>query len=259
MFPNTTRLHSMVTRCLAVLVLGVPNAKADVKSLAQLIAQATATHPAIQAQQALTGATQEGVRSARWQYYPTPSITVQGTKASATDMAYAGDTQVTVLALSQPVWTGGRIESGVSKALAYAQSANASLADTRQQLAIRVVQSYGDWLAANRKKTAYELGQRQHQRLKEQVERRIQEGQAAASDMALAQGRLASLQADLSLAATQEQVSLTRLSQLLGQTITAESLTPNVAQALQLDTGLSELLAMAQAHAPSLSRSRSRR
>ena len=225
--------------------------------LLHLIQDTVGAHPAVKAQRNLMGAAQEAVSGARWQYFPTPSISVQGVKARGTDMAYAGDPRVAVLGISQPLWTGGRIEAGIHKAQAQAVGASASLEETQQQLAIRVVQAYGDWLSARRKKTAYQLGQAQHTRLKDQVARRIQEGQAAASDLALAQGRLASLQADLALAITQEEVSLARLSQLLGQPIATQRLSDAPGQSLAHEQGLSQLLALAQARSPSLSRARS--
>jgi adhesin transport system outer membrane protein len=225
--------------------------------LSHLLWIAAHSHPSVAAQQALVGAAQQGVTNARWQYFPTPSISVQGAKASSIDPSYAGDSSVTVLALTQPLWTGGRIEAGVDKAQASALGAAASLAETQQQLAIRVVQAYGDWLSAHRKKMAYQVGQAQHIRLKDQVARRIYEGQAAASDMALAQGRLASLEADLALTITQEEVSLSRLSQLLGRTVRGPSLAMSPAQPMPTALNVSELLIQAQDYSPALSRARS--
>lgn len=226
-------------------------------ALSDLLSQTVTTHPAIQAQQALVVAAVQGVSNARWQYFPTPSISLQNAKTGSADPAYAGDASVTVLVLTQPLWTGGRIGAGVDKAQAYAQGANASLAEAQQQLAIRVVQAYGDWLSAYRKRLAYQVGQAQHIRLKDQVARRIHEGQAAASDLALAQSRLASLEADMALAATQEEVSLARLSQLLGQPVSVKSLTSSLAEPLPNSLSVSDLLAQAQDYSPALVRARS--
>jgi outer membrane protein, adhesin transport system len=124
-----------------------------ISELHDLLFNAVATHPSIQTQQALIGAAQQGLSNARWQYFPTPSLSVQSAKASSTDTTYAGDARVTVLALNQPLWSGGRIEAGIDKAQAYALGAQASLTEAQQQLAIRVVQTYGDWLSAYRKRT----------------------------------------------------------------------------------------------------------
>lgn len=239
---------------------GLAFAQTDVNprlDLQALIALATTTHPAIQAQQSLVGAAQEGVTSARWQYFPTPSVSVQNAASDGKDLSYTGDKTVTILGLNQPLWTGGRIEAGIQRAQANSQSAAASLAESQQQLALRVVQAYGDWLSAYRKRAAYQVGQTQHIRLKDQVARRIHEGQAAASDLALAQSRLASLEADAALAATQEDVSLARLSQLLGQPLAPQSLAAAPAQPWPVLGGACDLLAQAQAQSPALARARS--
>jgi adhesin transport system outer membrane protein len=184
-------------------------------------------------------------------------VSVQNSLNPQSVAGFSGDSRVTVLALTQPLYTGGRLQAGVDKAEAVAKGASASLAEAQQQLAIRVVQAYGDWLSAYRKRLAYEMGQAQHTRLKGQVERRIHEGQAAASDLALAQGRLSSLEADLALAFTQEEVSLARLSQLLGQTVAVQSLTDSLAKALPVGPNISDLLAQAQSYSPALARARS--
>ncbi len=243
-----------------VFMSGLAFAQADAGlrlDLRDLLTMAITNHPAVQAQQSLVSAAEQGVSSARWQYFPTPSVSVQSAKSSSTDPAYAGDSRVTVMALTQPVWTGGRIEAGVDKAQANAKGATASLAEAQQQLAIRVVQAYGDWLSAYRKRMAYQVGQAQHIRLKNQVSRRIEEGQAAASDLALAQSRLASLDADMALSITQEEISLARLSQLLGQTVVAASLTASLAEPLSIPVSVSDLLLQAQGSSPALGRARS--
>jgi adhesin transport system outer membrane protein len=225
--------------------------------LVELLASAARSHPTVTAQHAMLAAAQQGVSNARWQYFPTPSISLQGAQASSSDTAYSGDSRVATLALTQPLWTGGRIEAGVGKAQAYAQGAHASLAEAQQQLAIRVVQAYGDWLSAYRKRAAYQVGLDHHTRLKDQVARRIHEGQAAASDLDLAQSRLASLQADMAMANTQEQVSLSRLSQLLGQTVISTALAVSPAQAWFIPLEAQALLGKAQAYSPALARARS--
>ena len=143
-----------------------PHQKINAQSivLSELLELTVRHHPAVLTQKSFVAAAQQGVINARWQYFPTPSISLQGAQASSSDPSYSGDSHVTVLALSQPLWTGGCIEAGVDKAQAYAQSANASLAESQQQLAIRVVQAYGDWLSAYRKHAAYQVGLDQHTR-----------------------------------------------------------------------------------------------
>jgi outer membrane protein, adhesin transport system len=186
-------------------------------SLVGLILAAHASHPALRSQQALLGAAEAGVESARWQYFPTPSLSVQAAGTGQGDAQYAGDRSVTVLALSQPLWTWGRLDAAQDKALAQRDAARASHAEAGLGLALRLVQTWGEWQAAQARLEAYEAGLRHHERLLHQVQRRLDEGQAAASDLGLAEGRLAALRADAAQAGLQEAAARERLAVLSGQ------------------------------------------
>ena len=80
---------------------------AQSQSLPQLLEAATASHPSVRNQQAQQRAALKGVDAAKWQFFPTPSLSVEGVNASKDDPSYAGDAQVTYLRLQQPLWTGG--------------------------------------------------------------------------------------------------------------------------------------------------------
>jgi hypothetical protein len=45
--------------------------------------------------------------SAKWQYFPTPSVSISRVKASTTDRSYFGDDKVIKLGLNQTLWAGG--------------------------------------------------------------------------------------------------------------------------------------------------------
>lgn len=186
-------------------------------NLPQLMALALASHPALRSQQALLGAAEAAVESARWQYYPTPSLSVQAAGVTQGDTQYGGDRNVSVLSLSQPLWTWGRLEAGQDKAQAQRDAARASHDETRLNLALRVVSTWGEWQSAQGRKQALDAGLRHHDRLLRQVQRRLEEGQAAASDLGLAEGRMAALRADLSQASLQEAAARERLALLSGQ------------------------------------------
>ena len=110
-------------------------------SLPQLIATVLATHPAVQGQRAQLQGAQAGVDSARWQFYPTPSVSVETAAAGASDRLYQGDRLVTTLRLQQPLWSGGRLGAGTDKAEATLAANQATLDDTRLQLGLRVLQA----------------------------------------------------------------------------------------------------------------------
>ena len=146
------------------------------QSLETLILDALATHPSTQSQRAQVASAMAGVESARWQFYPTPSVSLENAATRSTDALYQGDQRVTTLRLQQPLYTGGRLSAGADKAQASLAQSQAALEETRMQLALRVLQSYGDWLAAHLKTQASQKSAKTHARLRDQVQRRITEG-----------------------------------------------------------------------------------
>jgi adhesin transport system outer membrane protein len=201
-------------------------------SLPQLLIAVLATHPAVQGQRAQLQGAQAGVDSARWQYYPTPSVSVETAAASAADRLYQGDRLVTTLRLQQPLWSGGRLSAGTDKAEATLAATQATLEDTRLQLGLRVLQAYGDWWGAQAKAQALARSLATHERLRQQVGRRIQEGVSAQSDLVQAVARLEAVSAEAAAARAQGEVALARLAQLLGGTVDGATLAAGLASGL---------------------------
>jgi len=193
-----------------------------------------------------------GVDSARWQFYPTPSVAVESASASSTDSAYSGDKTVTILRLQQPLWTGGRLTAGLQKAEANVTANRAIQEDTRQQLALRVVQTYGDWLGAYLKILSTEKNMLVHVQLRGQVKRRIEQGMSSKSDLIQAVARLESLISDLTVVRTQQDIALSRLGQLIGRPVATSALSSALAAPHPMNIGLAMLLKQAQSINPSI-------
>ena len=225
---------------------------AHAQVLEQLIAAALASHPSTQGQRAQLASAEAGVDGARWQFYPTPSVTAETASASATDRLYQGDNRVATIRLQQSLWTGGRLGAGLNKAEAGVSVSQAALEDVRQQLGLRVVQAYGDWYSAHLKALAIEKSQETHLRLREQVKRRIGEGASSESDLTLAVVRLESIVADAAAARTQRDISLARLGQLLGRAVDGASLLGSPAEPRDLRGATQALLDQALAINPAM-------
>ena len=144
----------------------------------------------------------------------------------------------------------------MDKTQAQAISAAAGYEETQLQLALRVLQSYGDWLSAHQKLVAFKKGVELHERLKAQASRRMEAGQAAPIDLAFAQGRLATMVAEMATMQTQEHIALVRLSQLSGQPLMPNVLAANTPKPLPLIALPEELLARADTASPVLARYR---
>ena len=184
--------------------------------LGALVGQALLSHPALRGQQGMAQAAQAGVEGALWQFYPTPSMSVEQAGSQSNDPSYRGDNRIITAGLRQPLWTGGRLTSNLAKAQAQVLAARADLEATRQQLALRVIQAWSEAVTAQNKWLAWEQSRATHVRLLAMVERRTDEGASANADVALARSRLASVDADRLLAQAQRDSALERLRLLIG-------------------------------------------
>jgi adhesin transport system outer membrane protein len=255
--------HRFILRALAaaacVLALGAavaqPAGGPPEGGLPQLITAALAHHPSQQGAAALVAAARVGVAAARWQYYPTPSASVQALAASTEPTPGANRVTATI-GLSQPLWTWGRLDAGVDRAQGQADAASAARAESAQQLALRVTQLYGEWRNAHARRLAYGEGLQVHERMLALVRRRADEGQAAATDVVLADSRLAALQADAAQADAQARSALDRLAVLTGRPLSDAALAAEPTQPWPLAEDWPALLARAEQVAPGLARLR---
>jgi len=210
------------TKLAAVLLCGavvLASPWGHAQTLPELVTGVLRTHPSLRAQQALGESAKQAVEGAEWQFYPTPSIGFEQVAPDQADPNYPsyGDKGVTTLRIQQPLWTGGRLTAGLTKAQSGVAVSQATQDGVRQDLALRVVQIYADWLGADLKTQASEKSLRAHQTLQAQINRRIAGGASSRSDLTLLLGRTQQTEADLSSAKAQAQSALGRLRQLLGR------------------------------------------
>jgi len=216
----------------------------------QLINKSLLTHPLILSSQSEVTASQADVESALWQYYPSPAVQV--TTADATSSrTLTLNKPTTILSIEQPLWTGGRLTGGVDKAAANLNDSQEGLQQTRRDIALRVIQAYGDWYAANLRIQAWEESLATHFRLKGSVTRRFEEGVAANSDKKLAESRLESVIADLASTRAEEHVALSSLSQLAGEQIIRENIL-SLPSIPVLETNLDTMLQQAMTLSPAV-------
>jgi outer membrane protein, adhesin transport system len=180
-------------------------------------------HPSLRGAAAKNDAAQQSVEAAKWQFWPTPSLGFESVQ-DGRSQAVQGDKTVGVFKLQQPIWTGGRLTSGLQKAETSALVAQADTLELRQALASRVVQAWSEAVVALRKLDAQRQSLERHQRLLQMVERRLAEGASAQSDAALARSRIELLQADIQLIEAQRDSAFDRLRLLTGKSLNAKDL-----------------------------------
>ncbi|PUE48505.1 hypothetical protein B9Z45_16135 [Limnohabitans sp. 2KL-17] len=239
-------------------VLGSTSAlaqKTEVDHLRALLQAAVTDSPVIRARESEVGAAQSEVQTARWQFWPTPSISVQKPDKA---LVIGTDSSVQILSLKQPLWTGGRLEAGVALASARQQVAQAAQQETRRDIALEVIQAYGDASTAKARVQVQEASLAVHKKLLEQIRRRAREGLNVKSDSALAESRRDAVLADLEFAKVALTISREKLRTLVGREVAEKLLVPGellppqteteacIQQALQTDPSLQRMQAEAR-------------
>lgn len=212
------------------------------KELKQLLTQALQDHPTLKAREAEVRGAQSGVDAARWQYWPTPTVSVQTPDRA---LIKGTDRQVALVGLKQPLWTGGRLEANSAQVQSKKDAAMAQVLEVRRDIALELVQAYGEAVTAYAKMQAYEETQITLQRLLEQIRRRAQKGVSLQSDIDLAEGRRESALADLQNAKLALDAALERLQTLVGRHIEVELQPGQILLRGEMGLALAEELIMA--------------
>lgn len=204
-------------------------------------------HPDILAKRADLDAARAGQDAARWQYFPTPSLQIRQQEKGE---------QVSVAALQQPVWAGGRLDAGLDAANARARSAGVAIAEAQYALALRLTSQWQAWLQARGRAEALAAGVRLLNVYAQTVHQRIQGGVSPEVDRELVQSRLAQAQADLAAAQAAERSAVSQLSQLVGSPLRSSDIDPGTGAGLPaFNVPAFEVLAeQAVARSPALQR-----
>ena len=226
------------------------------QNLPTLISTALMSHPSIASQKAQMQAAEIGIETAKWQYFPTPAVSTERANAASGDPFYGGDKNVTTVRLQQPLWTNGRLTAGKEKAQASLAYETADLNETSLQISLKVAQAYADFLASHWRMQSTEQSLATHQKLREQVQRRMELGVQSDADLQLAQTRLDSVRSDLSAARARVETYAVRLKQLIGQPINLGELLANLSSPLALSVSQDMALEAALAINPTIQKAR---
>ncbi|KAA0968439.1 TolC family protein [Aureimonas fodinaquatilis] len=217
----------------------------------ELIDVAMLENPSLKVKERMTDVARTEVDSARWQFFATPSVTLEDAPFSD-DPSMRGNDTVTVLRLQQPIWAGGRNVSNFRRAQAAVDVSAADSANERQGVALGIVQRYGEWLGSRLKRQAMYDVQEIYQSLEEQIVRRIEAGASAESDLVLLQSRTDQLLVSIAVLEQQEQTSLASLSQLTGVPISSALLSENAPAPAFNPADSLEMVSSARAGSPLL-------
>ncbi len=143
------------------------------------------------------------------------------------------------LSVSQPLYTGGRVTHGIDAAFADISRGRENLRSVEQQVMLSVIQAYADVLRDIEILRIREENLGVLRRQLDEANARFEVGEITRTDVAQAQARLASSDADLATARAQLSVSRAAYAAVIGQAPgTLEALPPLPAAPADFDTAL---------------------
>ena len=175
--------------------------------LQRLLVQALDSHPTIAGRAAALEASRADREGAGWQRFPTPSL-----EASSRDSG----SSASLLAVEQPLWTGGRITSGIRAAGFREEAARSALAESRETIALRLLNAYGEVVRQQQRLVHAEIAVLEHERLAALIGRRVAQEVSPPSDREFALARLAQARVEQSLVRQALQAARVQVSQLVG-------------------------------------------
>lgn len=159
--------------------------------LADAASRAVNFNPAMRAARVNNRAAEVDVRSAKWLYGPSVSVTAFAFEGGSA--VVRGDNLTTNLTVDQPIWQGGRIGGTVDRARAAVRQSEAITDETSQEIALRVTNVYFDLVRSMERVRALDQGLAEHRALVGSIERRVAQEVSPRVDLELARSRTAQL------------------------------------------------------------------
>jgi len=174
--------------------------------LGQAADRALASYPSLSAARSQIRASESEIAAAKWLRYPSVAVDLVTRQSNLTP-------EIEVI---QPLWTGGRISSGIDRANALHNVANATLSETALDILLRLSEAYYEIARTGRLQSIYQDSLTEHRRLVESMERRVAQEVSPRTDLELARARAAQVEQQLGLITAQNDAARTRFQQLVG-------------------------------------------
>ncbi len=176
-------------------------------SLEAAINIVTRNYPSVKSGRAALRAASSDVKAAKWLRFPSLSGNL-----AYLDSDVNPDPQLIV---ESPIWTGGRIRSNIRRAKASEDATSAEYVATVEQLAVTTSQTYFQIAALTQREQLLADSLREHQRLVETMERRVQQEVSPLADLELARSRAAQIEQEYTNARSQRETALRVMAELV--------------------------------------------
>lgn len=172
-----------------------------------LLEAAYRNYPSIKASKNLILGANALVESAKWNYFPTPSV----------DISQRAGRNGSTFRLDQPLWTGGGIDAMNDMALSRQNEAQYTLGESGYALAEKFLNVLQNYVQADGEIRAFKAGKKQLESLSEMLDKRMEAGVSSEADGKLLDSRISQIEADLIMAEARYEMSKSQLELLIGK------------------------------------------
>jgi outer membrane protein len=248
---NFPRASHVAAWCGAAVLCGLSASAVRAETLADAIAFAYRTNPALQGERATQRAGDEAYVQARAGFRPTVSLDAAALRSDS-PLALLGQVNVSGVALSvtQPLYTGGRASSQVTAAAAGLAAGRQGLRDAEQTVLLAVVEAYVD---VRRDQQSLAISQDNLQVLRRQLAEandRLKVKDVTRTDVAQTEARVAAAEARVASAEAELAISRANYLEVVGRD--AGDLAPEPSIAALLPPDLNQAFDIAERHNPSV-------
>ena len=201
-----------------VFIFSIISISADT-NFEDLVSKVINNHPSVAMSKETIKSSQEGINSAMWQYFPTPSV----------ELSKGSNSNQTVAKLEQALWTGGKLDANYNKALSSEKEALFELEEKKYKLIEMILTHSQNYVQAKYSKEALLSGLERLESFSSMIDRKITVGLSTIADKRLLESRLTQIKSDLISVEHKQKTALKQISLLLGEEITQINFTDNIA------------------------------
>lgn len=183
-------------------------------SLGDLADRALSDNPQVIASRAALAVSQADLDAARWLRYP--SLSAEALAATGGSNAADIDGFAVNLALEQPIWAGGTINSQIDAARSQRDAGAEGLREARFGVLAGIIEAWFGVVRADQRAAALEAGIADHRALVASIERRVAAEVSPLADLTLARSRTTQLEIELAAVREAGANALVRLGELAG-------------------------------------------
>ena len=201
-----------------VFIFSIISISADT-NFEDLVSKVINNHPSVAMSKETIKSSQEGINSAMWQYFPTPSV----------ELSKGSNSNQTVANLEQALWTGGKLDANINKAPSSEKEALFELEEKKYKLIEMILTHSQNYVQAKYSKEALLSGLERLESFSSMIDRKITVGLSTIADKRLLESRLTQIKSDLISVEHKQKTALKQISLLLGEEITQINFTDNIA------------------------------